>query len=220
MPSESRPQPVDTGLEMDLVLAGRACLAQLPALAARRLRAHQGDIDQLQALSAQSPSAQRLSRKLFGLLANASIHCGGADTLRPLFEHCSLVRAYLWLSARVAVSAPEPLARGTPDLVVDAGDEEIWVDTRARAADVLAGRGRQAVLLVDRTMSMRREPPLRLGAGYAGEFHLLAAHAQGAATGTGFALEQQCVPGRADDPRWLRALSAVPCAAADREHSA
>lgn len=184
-------RPVESGLDMDLELARRACEAQLPALAARRLRAHGPDIAALQALALHSESAQRLARKLFSLMANASVHCGGANTLRPVLEQCALVRSYLWLRDRVQVSAPEPLVRGTPDLVVTVEGTSIWVDTRVRSAQVMAERGRLAVLLVDRTLTMRREPPLRMGEDYAGEFHLLDTRAPGTPSSGAFALEQQ-----------------------------
>lgn len=190
-PSKHAPGTVDAGLDMDLALAVRACMAQLPALAARRLGAHAGDIAALMALAEHSESAQRLGRKLFGLMANASVHRGGANTLRPLFDQCSLVRTYLWLHARVAVTAPEPLVRGTPDLLIEIGGESIWVDTRARSPEVVGERGRQVVLLVDRTMSTRRQPPLRLGAGYAGEFHLLDTRKAGTGSTGVLTLEQQ-----------------------------
>ena len=114
-----------TWLDMDLEMAGRACLAQLPALAARRMRGYRRELRALQAVATDSASAQRLARKWFDLMANASVHRGGADTLRPLFEHCSLVRTYLWLRDRVHVTAPEPLVRGTPDLLVEASGDAL-----------------------------------------------------------------------------------------------
>lgn len=216
-PSKHARATADAGLDMDLALAVRACMAQLPALAARRLGAHAGDIEALMALAERSESAQRLGRKLFGLMANASVHCGGANTLRPLFDQCSLVRTYLWLHGRVAVTAPEPLVRGTPDLLVEAGGEAIWIDTRARPPEVMAERGRQAVLLVDRTVSMRRQPPLRLGAGYAGEFHLLDTRKPGKGATGMLALEQQpCAWGEAPAPASVRALAAATGAHASR----
>lgn len=195
------------GMDMDLELAARACIAQLPSLAARRLRAYQRDVTGLQAAAARSPSAQRLARKLFGLMANAAVHLGGAGTLRPLFDHLAVVRAYLWLSQRVAVTAPEPLVRGTPDLVVEIGSESIWLDTRVRSPQVLAERTRQAALLVDRTVSTRRAPPLRLGWGYAGEFHLLDARMPGAVSRGTYVLEHQLTEAHAPHPPWLQALA-------------
>lgn len=208
-PVDSHLQPGDTGLDMDLDLAARACIAQLPSLAARRLRAYQDDIAGLQASAAHSESAQRLARKLFSLLANASVHCGGAGTLRPLFEHCALVRAYLWLGRHVAVAAPESLVRGTPDLVLEVAGEPVWIDTRVRSAEVLAGRVRHAALLVDRTASARREPPLRLGAGYVAEFHLLDVPGSRASTGGSFVLEQQDGAVHAPHVQWVQALAAA-----------
>lgn len=211
-------QTEGTGLDMDLELSALACMAQLPSLAARRLRAYQDDIVELQATASQSPSAQRLARKLFSLLANASVHCGGAATLRPLFEHCALVRAFLWLDRRTTVTAPEPLVRGTPDLVIEVAGASIWIDTRVRSPDVVAERGRQAALLVDRTASTRREPPLRLGAGYAGEFHLLDARGPGASSEGTFELEQQFAPVLDADVHWVQAL-AVATGACDRRNA-
>lgn len=209
-PSKQSRQLAHAGLDMDLELAARACTAQLPSLAARRLLGYRRDISGLQAAAAaHSPSAQRLAGKLFSLMANASVHCGGADTLRPLFAHCSLVRAYLWLDRRVTVSAPEPLVRGAPDLVVEIDGRTIWIDTRVRTMDVLAERGRQAALLVDRTVSMRREPPLRLGLGYSGEFHLLDAAPAGKASRGLYRAEQQPVGAPTTDLPWLQALAAA-----------
>lgn len=187
-----------TWLDMDLELAGHACLAQLPALAERRMRGYRQELHALQALAADSTSAQRLARKWFDLMANAAVHRGGADTLRPLFEHCSLVRTYLWLRDRVRVTAPEPLVRGTPDLLVEAGGGVVWIDARPRPGDVLRERGREAVLVLDRTLSLRHEPPLRLGRDYAGEFHLLDTRMADGSAGEGFVLERQAsasVPG-------------------------
>lgn len=184
-------------LDMDLGLAARACLAQLPSLAARRLRMHLAELAELQRLAERCESAQRLAGKLFSLMANASVHCGDANTLRPLFEQLSLVRTFLWLRRHVAVSAPEPLVRGAPDLVVDVAGGSIWVDTRARALEVLAERGRNAMLVVDRTVSWRREPPLCLGTGYAGEFHLLDTRRSGEHDPEAYVLEQQAFADRA-----------------------
>lgn len=226
-PSEHTCPPAHAGLDMDLGLAARACIAQLPSLAARRLQVYRPDIASLQDASALSPSAQRLARKLFSLMANASVHYGGSGTLRPLFDHLALVRTYLWLGQRVPVTAPEPLVRGTPDLVVDVGGESIWVDTRARSPELMAERGRQSALLVDRTMSMRREPPLRLGVGYAVEFHLVDARGTDATSREAHVLEQQMLA-CADNPHWALALAAATgardhratVANADLEHSA
>lgn len=209
MPSRN-PRRADTaGLEMNLLLATRACLAHLPGLAARRLRTHLDDIARLQSATVRSASAGRLSRKLFSLLANASVHRGGADTLRPLYEHCSVVRSYLWLRERTVVVAPEPLQRGAPDLVVETSEGPVWVDVRVRLPEVLATRTHPAVLLVDRTMSLRREPPLRLGAGYAGEFHLLDTRVPGADSVGAYTLEQQPVRGVGPGLRMLRALASA-----------
>lgn len=207
MNTTSIAQPADQRqLDMGLALAARACLAQLPALAQRRLRSHLDEVTRLEAVAIDSEGAQRLSRRLFGLLANASVHYGGADTLRPLFDELSRLRIYLVLQAHLMVRVPEVLRPGTPDLVAHSDGVEVGIDIRARRAEVLAEGNGPRLLIVDRTGLARREPPLLLGAGYAGEFHLHDAR-RDSADGAAFALVSRAgergIAGRAVHPARL-----------------
>lgn len=198
---EASPTALDCGLDMDLNLAASACMRQLPALLQRRLRARLEEVALLQALLPTGESAQRLGRKLFGALANASVHGGGADTQRPLWQALSQLRVYLHLRRSLPVEVPEVLRRGTPDLVATVDGVKMWIDCQPRSAEVLeeAGTTPPRLLVLDRTASARREPPLRLGQAYLSEFHLLRA---GPAAGRQAAavLERQPVPGDAFAP--------------------